>query len=71
MADDQRCDGITFFGATTEKCNRKATHYVKTDEHEWYWFCDRHYYYDIHGHYADDSEAKKTCKVCLGLSWRR
>jgi hypothetical protein len=54
MSEPRQCDGRTFFGLTVEKCDKPATHHVYVDEREQYDFCDRHYYFDQHGHYPED-----------------
>lgn len=54
MAETRRCDGKTFLGFTVEACDKPATRHAYQDRYGQYDFCERHYYFWLHGHYPEE-----------------
>ncbi len=49
-----RCEGQTFLGFTVKPCDQPATRHAYQDGYEQFDFCERHYYFWLHGHYPED-----------------
>jgi len=65
----RQCDGNTFLGFTTEKCDQPATRHAYQDKYEQYDFCDKHHFYYIHGH--NPEVECKDAKFCNLIAFGR